>query len=658
MKKSNLMLVFTQILIISTILLVRFSNKPIFLPFRNKFPLNSTISIKEKPVVIRDNNGFAICTEDSIQETPQICSDGEGGAIITWVDWRYISPDIYAQRVDSSGGVVWEVNGTAICTEGVTQETPQICSDGEGGAIITWRDWRNGNTDIYAQRINSSGGVEWDVDGMAICTASNNQDTPQICSDGEVGAIITWTDWRNRNEDIYAQRINSSGDIKWDVDGMAICTTNDSQQTPQICSDGELGAIITWSHCIGGPNFDIYAQKIDSNGDVKWMDNGTAICMANNTQQKPQICSDKAGGAIITWEDGRIVPSTHIYAQRINSSGDTKWITDGVKICNASPWSKRDPQICSDEAGGAIITWQDWRDAGINLDIYVQKVNFSGNVEWTDDGVAICMENDLQQNPQICSDGAGGAIITWEDYRTGSNWDIYAQKINSSGKVEFTLDGVIICSVNTDQNIPQICSDSNGGAIITWQDKRDGILNDIYAQLIVNDSNPTSNHPIDIQTTPSGLEAIHWRLYDDHGAGKYRVWVNDNNNNYYEWIKWTSWDNNTYVLVPINRTALGTFNYTIEYCDYYNQTGISDTVIVKVTKIPKELPSIPIGIEGRDIFDILSSPPGLGIAIGIIAAFSIIITILIKNNKTIKQKDKTIQELQHKISKTQPSKKS
>ncbi|MFX0137919.1 MAG: hypothetical protein ACFFDN_30030 [Candidatus Hodarchaeota archaeon] len=657
MKKSNLMLLFTQILIISTVLLIGFSNKPIFLPLWNKFPLNSTIFIKEKPVVIRDNNGFAICTEDSGQETPQICSDDEGGAIITWVDWRNGNPDIYAQRINSSGGVVWEVNGTAICTEGVTQDTPQICSDGEGGAIITWRDWRNVVADIYAQKINSSGGVEWDVNGTAICTADENQDNPQICSDGEGGAIITGRDWRNLVTDIYAQIINSSGGVEWDVNGRAICTADKEQDTPQICSDGEGGAIITWRHYINGTNFDIYAQKINSSGEVEWIDNGSAICTASYEQRVPQLCSDGAGGAIITWEDLRSSPSKYIYAQRINSSGDTKWTTDGVKISNASVWTKNVPQICSDGAGGALITWEDWRDAGLNPNIYVQKVNFSGNVEWIDDGVAICMEDDLQRNPQICSDGAGGAIITWEDYRTVSNWDIYAQKINASGNVEFIVDGVKICTEINDQNIPQICSDRNGGAIITWKDWRGVLQTDIYAQLIVNDSNPTSNHPIDIETTPSGLEAIHWRLYDDHGAGKYRVWVNDTNNNYYEWIKWTSWENNTYVLVPINRTALGTFNYTIEYCDYYNQIGISDIVIVKVTKISKELPPIPIGIQGEDIFDILLSPLGLGIAIGIIAAFFIMSTVLIKNNKTIKQKDKTIQELQQKISKTEHTKK-
>ena len=34
-----------------------------------------------------------------------------------------------------------------------------------------------------------------------------------------------------------------------------------------------------------------------------------------------------------------------------------------------------------------------------------------------------------QDQPSIVSDGAGGAIITWHDRRSGTNWDIYAQRV-------------------------------------------------------------------------------------------------------------------------------------------------------------------------------------------------------------------------------------
>ena len=68
---------------------------------------------------------------------------------------------------------------------------PAITSDGAGGAIVTWHDTRSGGTtDIYAQRVNASGAIQWTADGVALCTARGNQDYVWITIDGAGGAIV------------------------------------------------------------------------------------------------------------------------------------------------------------------------------------------------------------------------------------------------------------------------------------------------------------------------------------------------------------------------------------------------------------------------------------------------------------------------------------
>ncbi|MCX5752114.1 MAG: hypothetical protein NTW97_00555, partial [Candidatus Krumholzibacteria bacterium] len=53
----------------------------------------------------------------------------------------------------------WPENGTPVCTDSLVQRYPQITTDGAGGAIITWIDFRCGhpNADVYAQRIAANG---------------------------------------------------------------------------------------------------------------------------------------------------------------------------------------------------------------------------------------------------------------------------------------------------------------------------------------------------------------------------------------------------------------------------------------------------------------------------------------------------------------------
>ena len=92
------------------------------------------------------------------------------------------------------GFAAWSENGNPVCTATGYQESPQIVSDGAGGAIITWQDRRSGNNDIYVQRVDALGVAKWGLDGVALCTAGNDQQYPQIVSDGAGGAIITWQD--------------------------------------------------------------------------------------------------------------------------------------------------------------------------------------------------------------------------------------------------------------------------------------------------------------------------------------------------------------------------------------------------------------------------------------------------------------------------------
>jgi hypothetical protein len=156
-------------------------------------------------------DGVALCTATGDQQLPKIVSDGAGGAIVTWYDNRSGNNDIYVQRVTASGAAQWTADGVALCTATGNQQYPTIASDGDGGAIVAWYDNRSGNYDIYAQRVNASGTALWATDGVALCTATGTQSGPQIIPDGAGGAFVTWYDYRSGNSDIYVQRVNASG---------------------------------------------------------------------------------------------------------------------------------------------------------------------------------------------------------------------------------------------------------------------------------------------------------------------------------------------------------------------------------------------------------------------------------------------------------------
>ena len=440
-----------------------------------------------------------VCTAAGGQGNPTIVSDGAGGAIVTWHDLRSgTNNDIYAQHVLASGAVdpAWPADGRALCTAVYEQTYPTIAADGAGGAIVTWMDLRSGaNYDIYAQHVLASGAVDpaWPANGRALCTAANNQQVPTIVSDGAGGAIVSWHDARSGTSwDIYAQHVLASGavDPAWPGNGRALCTAVYDQTYPVMVADGAGGAIVTWWDYRSGTYYDIYAQHVLAGGavDPAWPADGRALCTAANTQQYPTIVSDGSGGAIVTWYDLRSGTANDIYAQHVLASGavDPAWPADGRALCTATN-NQLNPTIVSDGAGGAIVTWYDLRSGTAN-DIYAQHVLASGAVDptWPADGRALCTATNQQQTPTIVSDGAGGAIAIWQDYRSGTSWDIYAQHVLASGAVDpaWPADGRALCTVANNQYNPTIVSDGSGGAIVTWYDFRSGAHYDIYAQRV------------------------------------------------------------------------------------------------------------------------------------------------------------------------------
>jgi hypothetical protein len=50
---------------------------------------------------------------------------------------------------------------------------------------------------------------------------------------------------------------------------------------------------------------DIYAQRIDQEGNSAWTSNGLPVCQAAGTQSNIASVSDGTGGAIISWWDQR-----------------------------------------------------------------------------------------------------------------------------------------------------------------------------------------------------------------------------------------------------------------------------------------------------------------------------------------------------------------
>ena len=431
--------------------------------------------------------GSPVCTAINEQHFPDLATDSDEGVIIAWQDARNENHDIFAQRVNAEGEMQWAANGVQVCNLPSEQIWPVVVSDASGGAIIVFGDGRNGHQDIYAQRIDGNGDRLWQREGIPVCTHSAIKTDMRAITDEKGNTIVVWEDWRNGNQDVYAQKIHISGRPMWNNNGVPVYRGEGDQYDPFLTTDGEGGAIVVWWD-ISTDDWDVFAQRLNKEGQAVWPEAGIPVCTAAGHQSTPFVLSDGVDGAFAVWldyrDDPNLLSSADLYVQRINAAGKVLWQKDGVVLCDA-PSNQQVPEGISDGAGGLIVVWRDDRD--IFSDIYAQRLSRNGEHMWGNYGVPVCAAEGEQRKPTLVSDGSDGAIVYWLDYREDygniTHDAIYAQLIDGNGKSVWPLNGVPVCTADGNQTTPRAIADGGGGAVIVWTDSR-GESPDIYIRRV------------------------------------------------------------------------------------------------------------------------------------------------------------------------------
>ena len=471
-----------------------------------------------------------VATYSNNQNQLQSISDGQGGVYIVWQDNRNSSTtewDIYAQRLSYNGERLWDEDGSVICNANANQSVPFLVGDGSGGILVFWTDFRDGDLDIYAQRVNSSGLIQWAANGVAVAAGAGAQrfnnlhhyrKYPPIISDNSGGAYFAFMDDSDGDFDIYAQRINGSGAKQWGVNGVKVTNLSRDDRDQRIASDGQGGIFVVWENDQGGGLTSLFAQRVNANGDLMWTPvDGLNIVpdpvplpvMSPPKPGDPEIVSDGQGGAIILFNTYPGFSLGDLYMQRIDSEGNLLWGNSG-KVLSNHEQIEIHYSILRKGGGEFYAIWADQRASYwdgptfmpvTGYDIYAQKIDLNGNRLWTPEtGIPVCVYNGVQYSPEAIVDPFGNLIVGWRDDRnpsspTGTGKDIYAQMVKSDGTLGWIIggegsgtlsgdeNGVPVCSAMNDQFEPQLALSSAMGFIITWSDNRDGNT-DIYASFV------------------------------------------------------------------------------------------------------------------------------------------------------------------------------
>ncbi|QGW28538.1 T9SS type A sorting domain-containing protein [Phnomibacter ginsenosidimutans] len=447
-----------------------------------------------------------VVTNAANQSKPYVIPDGVGGTIVVWEDYRHgTSPDIYYDLIDVNGVPDWSLGGTyagkKLCSTTKARSINRVISDGDGGFFIVFDEINGAYYDVLAQKVSNTGAVLWGANGVVVSNAANDQYEADLAPDGVGGIFVTWLDLRNdpSNADAsqtYAQRILSNGTAAWTANGIQV---NANVSKPMgIIADNLGGAIIAMmdarNSAINGngafTNWDIYAQRLNSSGALQW-GTGTVICNQTSNQFRETIrpggsmVSDNVGGAIISWSDYRNDANNGLsfpyradfYAQRVNNSGIVQWAANGVSICNTTGADLYNTLMVPDGAGGVLAAWYDLRNSPLGA-IYVQRLTPAGATQYASNGIAVVSGQSHIINYGLSEDGVGNAIIAYDT----QNDRIFGYRFLVATGLPVSGGSVAICNRSSVSVNPGVAADANGDIYIAWEDYRNNLAeSDVYA---------------------------------------------------------------------------------------------------------------------------------------------------------------------------------
>ena len=303
-----------------------------------------------------------------------------------------------------------------------------IAASGNGVHVV-WRDFRDGNWEIYYKR-STDGGIRWGADARLTNDTAMSHN-PSIAVSGSIVHVI-WIDFRDGNFEIYYKRSSDAG-VSWGGD-TRLTNNSASSGDPSLSVSGSVVHVVWYDFRDG--NYEIYYKR-STNGGMNW---GSDIRLTINSASSWSPSVGVSGSvAHVVWVDNRN-GNWEIYYKRSADAG-ISWGAD-TRLTN-SPDTSWYPSVTV--SGSAIhVVWSDARDG--NFEIYYKR-STDGGVSWGPD-TRLTNNSANSEYPSVSVFGSAVHVV-WQDPRD-SNYEIYYKRdptgnpigiinINSEIPKEFSL---------------------------------------------------------------------------------------------------------------------------------------------------------------------------------------------------------------------------
>ncbi len=199
-------------------------------------------------------------------DPPQIVVDGQQGAVVCWLETdRLAGTDVVkAARITASGNLDWMPSVVEIPGLPGKKNRLKISADDHQNIFLVWENDSGSGSELYFQRINLKGNAL--VSDVKVTGTAALQGNAELISSQQGAVILVWEDQRNGEIELFTQKIDSVGSKVWDEGGVALSTAFSGGESGMVlANDGLGGAVAVWQGSRNGDK-DIFAQRVSVTG--------------------------------------------------------------------------------------------------------------------------------------------------------------------------------------------------------------------------------------------------------------------------------------------------------------------------------------------------------------------------------------------------------
>ncbi len=438
---------------------------------------------------------------------PKFVADEDGGGYVSWLGNPGGGYNVYLQRIDEDGNVLWGESGIVVADRSFSSTQQYgLCVDTDGNAVMAFRDDRFGGESVSAARVSPDGDLLWGEDGIALNDPGDSGFTPMITCTSDGSAVVAYFDLNGFTRLVS---LDSDGDENWSVEASHSDSPIAISDIAAATGTDDDGSITVAFATTGPPTIPrkVYIEKYDADGNALWGGDEPVTVSETGSMQMgyfPGFTTDELGGVTVAWYV--VTPDIQSYVQYYDADGNAQFDFGGITVSTNATQLRGDPTAMYDVDSESIFTfWRETDGSQNSIGVYGQRISIEGERLWGNSGSAIVPLSGQDHGQIRMLFMEDDPVLFFARRISPTETHYLGAKFDRDG--EFVWDDEFVTFASSPSNKSRMLpvSTKSTEAFILWEDSRDATVN-VYGQIFNSDGQLEAGGEADPDPDPTVQE--------------------------------------------------------------------------------------------------------------------------------------------------------